>query len=358
MQIAYDISMKNNKTIILTGGGTAGHVMPNIALLPELKKHFSRICYIGTNGIEKEIAQKNNIEFFEIEAVKLVRKLTPKNLLIPFKLLKSIKTCKKLIKQINPDVIFSKGGYVSIPVAIAGKKCGINVISHESDLSIGLANKIISKYCAVVCTSFFETAKNNKKFIYTGSPIRTQIFNGNKSKIFEKYNFDKNKPTVLFLGGSLGSKAINSCVEKCQAQLCEKYNIIHICGKNMNETTQQNYLRIKFANNIEDFFSASDIVVCRSGANTLFELLSINKPMLLIPLPKTQSRGDQIENAENFYKNNYAEIIYQENLTLQTLLEKIEKILKNKQFYIKNQQKANIKNANKNIVDIILKHTK
>ena len=349
--------MKDNKTIILTGGGTAGHVMPNIALLPELKKYFSRICYIGTNGIEKEIAQKNNIEFFEIEAVKLVRKVTPKNLLIPFKLLKSIKTCKNIIKQINPDVIFSKGGYVSIPVAIAGKKCGINVISHESDLSMGLANKVISRYCKIVCTSFYETAKNHKKFVYTGSPIRTQIFNGNKNKIFEQYNFDNNKPTVLFLGGSLGSKAINDCVEKCQQELCQKYNVIHICGKNMNEKKQKNYLRLNFAHNIEDFFAASDIVVCRSGANTLFELLSINKPMLLVPLPKTQSRGDQIENAENFCKNNYAEMIYQENLTLQTLLEKIEKILKNKQFYINNQQKASIKNANKNIVDIIIKYT-
>lgn len=350
--------MKNNKTIILTGGGTAGHIMPNIALLNELKKHFSRICYVGTNGLEKEIAQKNNLEFFEIEAVKLVRKLTPKNLLIPFKLLKSINHCKKLIKQIKPDVIFSKGGFVSMPVAIAGKKCGINVISHESDLSLGLANKIISKYACKVCTSFCETAKNNKKFIYTGSPIREQIFCGNKNLIFEKYNFDKTKPTVLFLGGSLGSKAINDCVEKSQSELCKKYNVIHICGKGLPEKKQDGYLRINFAHNIEHFFAASDIVVCRSGANTLFELLAITKPMILIPLPKSQSRGDQIENAENFYKNNYAEIIYQENLTTELLLNKIENMLKNKQFYIQNQQKTGTKNANKNIVDIILKHTK
>lgn len=347
-----------NKTIILTGGGTAGHIMPNIALLSELKKHFSRICYVGTNGMEKDIAKQHGLEFFEISAIKLIRKLTLKNCLIPFKLIKSINQCKKIIKEIKPDVIFSKGGYVSVPLAIAGKKYNIPVISHESDLSIGLANKIIAKYAVAVCTSFFETSQKNKKFVYTGSPIREQIFKGNKNLVMQKYNLDKQKPTILFLGGSLGSKAINNCVVDNLSALCKKFNILHIAGKTMTPEAKNNYVRFDFVSDIENLYACSDVVVCRSGANTIFELLALTKPMILIPLPKTESRGDQIENAENFEKNKYAEIIYQENLNINTLINKIENCLKNKEKIIFNQQKANLKNANKNIIKIILKYSK
>ena len=189
------------KKIILTGGGTAGHIVPNIALLPELKKHFDKIYYLGSkNSMEEEMIKKYSfIEFIEIPTTKLIRKLTLKNLLIPFKLIKSIIKTKKTIKNIKPDVIFCKGGFVSVPVAIAGKQLKIPVISHESDLSMGLANKIILKFANTLCTSFEDTAKISKKCICTGSPIREEIFKGNKNNVINKFKYSPNKPTVLFL---------------------------------------------------------------------------------------------------------------------------------------------------------------
>lgn len=345
--------------IVLTGGGTAGHVMPNIALLPELRKHFSSIHYIGTNGIEKNIVSEyDNIKYHEISAVKFVRSLTPKNLLIPYKLFKSVKDCKAILKQIRPDVVFSKGGFVSIPVVIAAHKLGIPVISHESDKSMGLANKIILRYSKKMCLSFRETS-NNKKCVYTGSPIRDSIFNGNKMKVMQQAIFDTKKNTLLFMGGSLGSKVINKALIDSLPELIKKYNVIHICGKNNTiDLDYKNYLQVEYTNNIEDYFAFADYVVCRSGANTIFELLALNKPMLLIPLSKKQSRGDQIENAKLFESYGYAHILEEENLNRKNLLTAIDKLVKNKNNLIKDMKRYKIVNSNKKITDIILSNSK
>lgn len=347
------------KKILLTGGGTAGHIMPHIALLPELKKHFKQIDYIGTNGLEKSIISKYpEIKFHEIKAVKLIRKLTPKNLLIPFKLLSSIKKCKKILKEIRPDVIFSKGGFVSIPVVIAGHQLGIPIVSHESDISIGLANKIILKYCNAMCLSFKETSKH-KKCKYTGSPIRQSLYKGNEKNIIPKANFEPSKTNILFLGGSLGAKAINEFIFNNIDNLSEKYNICHIVGKNNTKLIKKdNYYQIEFAENIEDFFAFADIVICRSGANTIFELLALTKPMILIPLPKSQSRGDQIANAKSFKENGYAELIEQENLSLNSLIKTIDKVKNNRVDIVNKMKTAKIKDANESILRVILEQEK
>lgn len=343
------------KSIVLTGGGTAGHIMPNIALVCELEKHFDKIYYIGTNGMEKNIAKRNNIQFFEIKAHKFTRKLSLGLFLLPIQIFQSVKQAKKILKKLHPDVIFSKGGYVSIPVAIAGKKLGIPVVTHESDLTLGLANKIISKYSKFVCLSFCDTKKQNKKFIYTGSPIRKEIFFGNGQNVLSKCNFDKSLPNILFVGGSLGAKAINDFVFENLENLTKKYNILHITGKNYTETNKKNYKSVQFAQNIQDYFSACDIAITRSGANTIFELCATLKPMILIPLPKGNSRGDQVENAKYFENNKLCEVLEQNNLNIENLTNLIEKVLKNKQFYVNNLQKLDTKNANKKIVDIIIK---
>lgn len=347
------------KSIVLTGGGTAGHIMPNLALLPELEKHFKKIYYLGTkDSMEQKILENyKNVEFIEIPTTKLIRKLTPKNLLIPFKLINAISKTKKILKKINPSVIFCKGGFVSVPVAIAGKKCNIPVISHESDLSMGLANKIILKYAKTVCTTFEDTALISKKCIVTGTPIRQQIFNGNKQNVLKEFmNFNKEKPFVLFFGGSLGSKNINKLVEENIDIFLEKYNILHITGKNnANYLKKYGYFQKEFISNIEDYFALANIVVCRGGANSIFELLALNKPMLIIPLSKAQSRGDQIENAEYFKRKKLAEVIREENMNIHSLITKLDYILKNKEQIMQNMKKANVKNANKKIVDIILK---
>ena len=315
------------KKIILTGGGTAGHIMPNLALIPLLEKNFNLIYYLGSPDSMEENILKNykNVKFIPIPTTKLVRKFTLKNLAIPFKLLKSICKTKKEVKKIKPDVIFCKGGYVSVPVAIAGKMCKVPVIAHESDYSMGLANKIILKFANKMCTSFEDTAKISKKCVCTGSPIRQQIFKGDKSKLINVKNFDKNKPFVLFFGGSLGSKNINNLVKDSLPELTKNYNILHITGKNNKISANfTNYYQTEFTNNIEDFFALSDIVVCRGGANSLFELLALQKPMLIIPLSKAESRGDQIENAEYFKKHKWAEVLMESDLSTKNLLQKLQ----------------------------------
>lgn len=346
------------KTIVLTGGGTAGHIMPNIALVEDLKQHFDNIYYIGTNGMEKELISKQKIPFYEITAPKFVRKVSFKTFLIPFKLIKSISHAKKILKQLNPNVIFSKGGFVSVPVCIAGKKLGIPVITHESDLSMGLANKIILRYAKVVCTSFKETTNLSKKCVFTGSPLRKSIFNGNSQNVSSKFDYDKNKKTIMFMGGSLGATAINDVVYDNLTELTKRYNIIHISGKNGKNVKAKNYYQVPFTNNIEDFFALCDVCVCRSGANTIMELAAIKKPMILVPLPKGNSRGDQAENAENFKKNKIANVIAQDKLNLTNLIFEIENTLNNKNNLINNMQKLNLKNSNKKIIEIIIKNQK
>ncbi len=350
------------KTIVLTGGGTAGHIMPNIALLPEIKKHFDQIYYLGARySMEEKIIKKyKEIKFVSIPTTKLVRKLTFKNLLVPIKLMGAVFKTKKIIKKIKPNVIFCKGGFVSVPVAIAGKMCKVPVVSHESDLSMGLANKIILKFSKALCTSFEDTSKINKKCIHTGTPIREQIFNGNKNNVLPEFkSCNPNLPFVLFFGGSQGAKNINVLVENSINELVEKYNVIHIVGKNNSNKIKKNgYLSKEFVDNIEDYFAIADVVVCRGGANSLFELLALHKPMLIIPLSKAESRGDQIENAEYFKRHKLAEVLREENMSTKSLLAKLEHVYKNKETLIKNMQKEKASNANQKIVEIILKNTK
>jgi UDP-N-acetylglucosamine--N-acetylmuramyl-(pentapeptide) pyrophosphoryl-undecaprenol N-acetylglucosamine transferase len=285
------------KTICLTGGGTAGHIMPHLALLPNLQKEFDQIHYIGSvNGMEKDLIEaQKNLPYYGISTVKLVRSFTPKNLLIPFYLLKGVFQAKALLKRIRPNIVFSKGGFVSLPVVLAAFLLRIPVVTHESDITVGLANKIIHKFSKVLCVSFEETyLKVKKRCVYTGSPVRAQILEGNKTIIFEKYHLDKNKQTLLFMGGSLGAKAINHALYACLDDLLKEYNVLHLTGKgNLKEqlSNKKNYVALEFTNQIEHLFAAADCVICRAGSNVLFELLSLKKPMLLIPLSKKNSRA-------------------------------------------------------------------
>ena len=342
------------KKIVLTGGGTAGHIYPALAIAESLKNF--EIHYIGSNGMEKEILKKYpNISYHEIPAVKLERKTTFKNLLIPFKLINSIKKTKKILKTISPDIIFSKGGFVAVPVVIAGKKLNIPIISHESDLSFGLANKIILHYCDVMCTTFEKTGKGNKKCCHTGQPIRKEIFNGEKLN----FNFDNSKPTILVIGGSLGAQFLNEMIYKNLDLLTEKYNIIHITGKNnFKNISHKNYKSFAYAEHIEDLYKSADFVISRAGSGVINELLALEKPMLLIPLSKKCSRGDQIENAKLFNQLGYCEIIEEENYNTNILMEKLEKIIKNKEKIQKNMKKTAKNNAVEEIIKLIDKYIK
>lgn len=350
------------KTIILTGGGTGGHVIPHLSIIPKLKKEGYKIFYIGSeNGIEKQIISKEkDIEYFSIPTVKFIRKLTLKNLLIPFKLINSISKTKVLLKKLKPDIIFSKGGFVSVPVVIAGKKLGVPIISHESDLTMGLANKIIYNYCDKMCTTFEKTAKEKNKCIHTGSPIRKTLFNGSKEKGSALTKLKLDKPTLLFIGGSTGARDLNNIIYKALPTLTKTYNVIHIVGKNKanKNITYKNYCQLEFILNIEDIFAISDFIISRAGSNAIYEFWALKKPMLLIPLPKTQSRGDQIENAKYFKNLEIANTIQQENLNEKTLIKEIDNLVKNKEELINNMNKHSFKDGNKEIINIIKKYTK
>ncbi len=333
----------NNKTIVLTGGGTAGHVCPNINLSNRLKKHFDKIIYIGSeNGIEKKlITNQTDYEYHSIEPVKFVRKNLFKNILIPFKLSKSITQSKKILKSVNPGVVFSKGGYVSLPVVIAAHKLKIPVVCHESDISVGLANKLASRYADKVCTNFKITAEQNKnKFVHTGSPLPLSPLTKIQAK--DKLKIKTGKPVLLVTGGSLGAKAINELIFENIKLLTEKYYVLHLVGKNNlnKKINNPSYKQVEFSNDMWTIFKASDFAISRAGANTIMELLANEIPTIFIPLPKGVSRGDQVENA-NYLKNlNLASVIYQEDLSFEKLqnelnfLEKQSDIIK---LNIKNQ---------------------
>ena len=346
------------KKIVLTGGGTAGHVYPALAVKEELGGDY-QFHFIGGEGMEKDIvAKEKGIVYHQIHPVKLERKLTLKNLLIPLKLIKSIFEAKKNLKEMRPDIIFSKGGFVAVPVVIAGHWLKIPVISHESDLSMGLANKIILKYCLVMCTTFKQTCDLSPKCIYTGQPIRKKILNGNKNNI-KNGNFDKNKRNLLIVGGSSGAKFLNDITADNLEKITKKFNVIHLTGKNaLAGVSYQNYLPLAYAENMGDYLDWADIVLSRAGSGAINEFLAKNLPMLLIPLSKKCSRGDQIENAKLFSSLGIAKMIEEEEFSNEKLLDCLDDIVKHQEKYIKNMKNISSNNASKKIAKIIKENLK
>lgn len=348
------------KKIVFTGGGTAGHVYPCLAIIENLNPDEYEIHYIGGNGMEKDIiANEKNIIYHQIDTVKLQRKLTLQNLLIPFKLFKSISESKKLLSEINPNVIFSKGGFVSVPVAIAGAKLGINVVSHESDLSMGLANKIILKYCTKMCVTFPDTCNGKNKIIFTGQPIRKNILNGNKRNLDFYKELNKNKPTLLVVGGSSGAKFLNEKVVKNLDTLTKNFNVLHLTGKNFSQKIRhKDYWQFEYANNMGDLLDCANIVLSRAGSGAINEFLALKKPMLLIPLSKKCSRGDQIENAKLFKQKEYCDMIEEEDFDDTIFITKLVNLAKNDKKYQKNMQQNVNFNANEKIVSILRENEK
>ncbi len=347
------LTVSRKKRIVLTGGGTAGHVYPALALKERIEGEYD-IHYIGGKGMEKDIVSKErDITYHEIDAVKLQRKLTAKNLLIPFKLVSSIRYAKKILKTIKPNVIFSKGGFVALPVVIAGRKLGIPIVSHESDLSMGLANKIIFRYCDFMCCAFPSTCKGKDKMIYSGQPIRKKVLSGNKYNLSFLPKLDKNKPNLLVVGGSSGAKFINDKVEDNLEDLLKIFNVIHITGKGKNNKTQNRingYIQVDYAENMGDYLAVADYIVSRAGSGAINEFLALKKPMLLIPLSKSCSRGDQIENAKLFQSMGYCEMLEEEEFNEKMFLEKLNNLIKNDKKFKENMQK----NANFDACDKII----
>lgn len=348
------------KRIILTGGGTAGHVTPNIALLPRLKELQYDIHYIGSyNGMEKNLIEKQGIPYHGISSGKLRRYFSLQNFTDPFRVLKGFSEANKLIKKLKPDVIFSKGGFVSVPVVMAGKRNHIPTIIHESDMTPGLANKLSISSATKVCCNFPETLKclPEDKAVLTGSPIRQELMTGSRERARTFCGFEEIKPVILIIGGSLGAAAVNDAVRKILPQLLEKYQVIHLCGKNKLDTTLKNlkgYAQFEYiSEELKDLFALTDIVISRAGANAICELLALRKPNLLIPLSASASRGDQILNARSFERQGFSIVLEEEEITDAVLLSKINELYEAKDTYIENMSQSSQKNPIETIIGLI-----
>ena len=354
------------KRIVLTGGGTAGHVTPNLALISELKKQGWEIYYIGTkNGIEhKLISEIPGITYHSIQSGKLRRYLDIKNLTDPFRVLAGIGQSISLIYRIKPGIIFSKGGFVSVPVVIGGWLNKVPVIVHESDITPGLANKIATKFAKFVCTTFPETVEHFSpgKAIHTGTPIRNELFQGKAGQGKRLCGFTEDKPTVLIMGGSLGAVAINNAIRAMLDKLTRRFNIIHICGSGNFDKTLKSYPGYKqfeyVSAELPDLLALADLVVSRAGANSIFEFLALKKPALLIPLPLSASRGDQILNARSFEKQGFSKVLPQEEMTEDSLYKNIVELYLNRDKYISAMEKGNIGNGTEKVLELIQDYSK
>lgn len=330
------------KKIVMTGGGTAGHVTPNIALMPALKEEGYDIHYIGSyNGIEKGLIEAQNIPYTGIDSGKLRRYFDIKNFSDPFRVIKGFAQAVGLMHKIKPDIVFSKGGFVSVPVVLAAKMCNIPAIIHESDITPGLANKIAMKGAKKICCNFPETLKYlpADKAILTGSPIRRELLSGNKENAYTLCGFPaEKKPVLLIIGGSLGSRAINEAVRKVLPELLKEFHIIHLCGKgNLDEslTGTSGYAQFEYVSTeLTDMLALADLAISRAGANSICELLALHKPNILIPLSAAASRGDQILNANSFAKQGFSYVIKEEDVTDEVLLSAVKEVYKDRQKYI------------------------
>lgn len=339
------------KKIMFCGGGSAGHVVPNMALCEQLKDQFN-LCYIGTDGIEREICNGRGVEFFTFDGAKLVRGKILCNLSLPSKIHKSIKQCEDILQEVKPDLLFCKGGYASYPPAAAAARLGIPVLTHESDVSLGLANRLIARKCRRVLTAFPSTAVKIKNGVYTGTPLRRELFG--RDRVMAKRTFGCDlRPTVLVFGGGSGSQAINDCLRGCVTELCKNYNILHICGKgNAVYSSLYGYKQLESTNDMGEVYACADYAVSRCGANAANELIALRIPTLFIPLENGASRGDQVDNALYFYERGLCRILREGEMTPSALKNAIDELIADKK--LKTALKENVfKRGNERIIQEI-----
>ncbi len=348
------------KKIILTGGGTAGHVTPNLALVPSLRDAGFEIRYIGSYaGIEKGLIEQAKIPYYGISSGKLRRYFDLKNFTDPFRVLKGYGEAKKILKEYRPDIVFSKGGFVSVPVVFAASRLHIPVIIHESDMTPGLANKLCFSSATRICCNFPETLKYlpEGKSIHTGCPIRDELKNGSRLAGLKLTGLKAEKPVLMIIGGSTGAVAINNAVRAALPKLLETYQVVHLCGKgNLDQSLDktEGYVQYEYMGEpLKDIFALADIVISRAGANAICELLALKKPALLIPLGLSASRGDQILNAESYAKKGYSKLLPQEELTPERLVADVNDLYANRSQYRQAMEQASDQDAVRKIVSLI-----
>lgn len=348
------------KKIILTGGGTAGHVTPNLALIPSLQELGYEIHYIGSyQGIEKKLIENAGIPYHGISSGKLRRYFDLKNFSDPFRVLKGYGEALKLLKEYKPDVVFSKGGFVAVPVVLAAKHYKIPTIIHESDMTPGLANKICIPSAQKVCCNFPETLKYlpQEKAVLTGSPIRKELLEGDRLSGLQYAHLSANRPVILVIGGSLGSVTVNNAVRKILPRLLSQYQVVHICGKgNLDEGLigTAGYVQYEYVDApLKHLFAAADVIVSRAGANSICEILALRKPNVLIPLSAAASRGDQILNARSFENQGFSTVLEEESLTEDSLYQAITATDQNRSQFISSMEQSPLSNAVDTIISLI-----
>ena len=348
------------KKIILTGGGTAGHVTPNLALIPALKKRDYEIRYIGSyQGIEKRLAENAGIPYDGISSGKLRRYFDLKNFSDPFRVLKGYGEACRLLKKYQPDVIFSKGGFVSVPVVLAAKRYRIPTILHESDMTPGLANRLCIPSAAKICCNFPETLQHlpEDKAVLTGSPIREELLQGDRLAGLQYTHLSAAKPILLVIGGSLGAVAVNQMIRSLLPRLLSSFQIIHICGKgHLDESLigRPGYVQYEYVDApLKHLFAAADLAVSRAGANSICELLALRKPNVLIPLSAAASRGDQLLNAASFEKQGFSTVLKEEDMNQDTLFDAIQDTYEPRADFISRMKQSSLGNAVETIADLI-----
>ena len=348
------------KRIIFTGGGTAGHVTPNIALMEPLLREGWDVHYIGSeSGMEKGlIAGIPNVTYHGISTGKLRRYFSWQNFIDPFRVVKGYFQARKLIRSLQPDVIFSKGGFVSVPVVLGAGK--VPVVAHESDYSPGLSNRIATHFTDQVCLSFEDTLTHvpQGKGIFTGTPIRPALYSGSRERALAFTGFSGEKPVLLVMGGSLGAQKLNELVRAALPMLCERYEVIHLCGKGKHDCSCAacGYNQYEYINEeLPDLFALSDIILSRAGANSVFELLALNKPSVLVPLTSASSRGDQLLNANYFEKKGYAVVVDQNTATPESLVHAINDVYQQREQYAERMREDTRSDGTQAILEIIKK---
>ncbi len=337
------------KTIVFTGGGTAGHVTPNLALIERLDKADWDIHYIGTrDSIEQELTADAGVTYHAVSSGKLRRYLSFRNVTDAFRVVRGLFEARREIKRIAPDVLFSKGGYVSVPVVMAAKgKCPI--VAHECDYTPGLANRITARFADTVCVSFPDTLRYVKggKGVLTGTPIRAALFTGDRARALRFTGLSGEKPVLLCMGGSLGALTVNETLRAALPRLLERFDVIHLCGRGKVDPSaaRAGYVQYDYIKEeLPDLLTLADVALSRAGANAVFELLALHKPAVLVPLTKGSTRGDQILNAQYFEKSGFALHLPQENLTVETLSEAVARVYDGREAYIRAMEQA--QNAN------------
>ncbi|MDR0841284.1 MAG: undecaprenyldiphospho-muramoylpentapeptide beta-N-acetylglucosaminyltransferase [Christensenellaceae bacterium] len=346
------------KTILLTGGGSAGHVTPNLALIPKLQTQGFSIHYVGTaEGIERALVEgRQGVTYHAVSAGKLRRYFSLKNFADPFRVLRGIWQARRVIREVQPDVVFSKGGYVSVPVVLAARGKA-PIVTHESDYTPGLANKISARFATKICVTFEDTLRyTGDKGVYTGTPIRPELYEGDARRGRAFAGFSSGKPVLLVMGGSQGAQAVNEALRKALPALTPTFDIIHLCGKGKVDAAYSSaaYIQYEYISaELPDLLQAADIVLSRAGANSVFEFLALAKPALLVPLPLSASRGDQILNAGYFSRRGYALTLAQEEMTPQKLADTLLSLYENRLAFISAMQADTRADGTDEVLDVI-----